>query len=190
MDFVYKYLFDAMWLAFVVYWWAMSKNVKTASRVEPVWSRALRLLAMICVLYLFFVPRMPISMLSRRFIPLSATSFWIGAALTAAGISFSIWARYHLGRNWSRAVTVMQEHELITNGPYRLARHPIYTGILLALTGSAIALGEWRGLLAVALLFFILLYKLTLEEKWMRETFGNSYEAYAKRTSALVPFLI
>jgi Phospholipid methyltransferase len=87
-------------------------------------------------------------------------------------------------------VTVKQGHELMTSGPYALVRHPIYTGLLLAFLGSAVARGEWRGLLAVALVFGMLWSKLRLEEKWMGAQFGESYEAYSRRVSALVPYII
>jgi protein-S-isoprenylcysteine O-methyltransferase Ste14 len=82
---------------------------------------------------------------------------------------------------------VKEGHELITSGPYALVRHPIYTGLLMALAGTAIAQGEWRGLLAAALVFGALWRKLRLEEKWMRSRFGESYEAYSRRVAALVP---
>lgn len=109
--------------------------------------------------------------------------------MTAGGLLFSVWGRRHLGRNWSRAVTVKQDHELITSGPYALVRHPIYTGLLLGILGSSVALGQWRGLLAFALVFIALLNKLRLEEQWMRAQFGETYVTYTRRVSALVPYL-
>ena len=116
--------------------------------------------------------------------------FWVGSAITMGGLLFSIWARNHLGNNWSQAVTIKEGHELITSGPYAIVRHPIYTGLLLAFLGSAIALGKWRGLLAVVLVFAVLWHKLRLEEKWMRAKFGNSYESYSQRVKALLPFIL
>jgi len=92
--------------------------------------------------------------------------------------------------NWSQAVTLKEDHELITSGPYALVRHPIYTGLLIAFAGSAIARGEWRGLLAVALVFVALWRKLKLEERWMRSHFGEAYETYSRRVSALLPYVI
>ena len=93
-------------------------------------------------------------------------------------------------KNWSQAVTVKEGHELITSGPYALVRHPIYTGLLLAFVGCAVARDEWRGLLAVALVFVALWRKLRLDEQWMRAQFGESYEAYSRRVAALVPHVI
>ena len=83
-----------------------------------------------------------------------------------------------------------EDHEFITSGPYALVRHPIYTGLLLAIVGCALARGEWRGVLAVALVFGALWQKLKLEEKWMRVQFGESYEAYSRRVAALVPHIL
>ena len=96
----------------------------------------------------------------------------------------------HIGRNWSGTVTFKEGHELVTTGPYALVRHPIYTGLLLAFIGSAVGRGEWRGVLAVFIAFLALWRKLRLEERWMREQFGDAYDAYARRVAALVPYLI
>ena len=95
-----------------------------------------------------------------------------------------------LGRNWSGVVTVKQDHELIRSGPYRYVRHPIYTGLLIAFAGSAIARGEWRGILALAIVFAALWRKLRLEERWMIETFGDAYLRYRAEVRALIPFVL
>ena len=109
--------------------------------------------------------------------------------MLAAGIAFAVWARHYLGRNWSGTVTVKQDHELIRSGPYRLVRHPIYTGLLLAILGTAVAFGEWRGLLAFALLTGSLLLKLRVEERFMGESFPNEYARYRAEVPALIPFV-
>ena len=108
---------------------------------------------------------------------------------TAAGLLFTVWARIHIGRNWSGTVTIKEGHELITSGPYAIVRHPIYAGLLLAFVGSGLARGEWRGVLAVVIAFLALWRKLRLEERWMREQFGPAYQAYSQRVAALIPFL-
>jgi protein-S-isoprenylcysteine O-methyltransferase Ste14 len=101
---------------------------------------------------------------------------------------FSVWARVHLGGNWSGIVTIKHDHELIASGPYAIVRHPIYTGLLVAFIGSAMARGEWRGVLAVLIAWVALWRKLRLEERWMGERFGQQYEAYCRRVPALLPF--
>jgi protein-S-isoprenylcysteine O-methyltransferase Ste14 len=85
-------------------------------------------------------------------------------------------------------VTIKEGHQLVTTGPYAIVRHPIYTGLLLAIAGSAIAIGEWRGVLAVVVAFASFLHKLRLEERWMRQQFGEAYRSYCRRVPALLPF--
>jgi protein-S-isoprenylcysteine O-methyltransferase Ste14 len=114
----------------------------------------------------------------------------MGAALTIAGLLFAVWAREHLGRNWSHSVTIKQGHELITTGPYTAVRHPIYTGILIGFLGMAIAISQVRGFIAFALMFLGFWVKLRLEEQWMRTQFGESYATYSQKTAALVPYLL
>jgi protein-S-isoprenylcysteine O-methyltransferase Ste14 len=184
-----RHLFPLMWLAFIAYWLVMATNVKSDARREQAGSRRQRLIVMVLVILLFCFPRLRLSVLDRRFLPASIWWFWIGAAVTASGLLFSVWGRRYLGRNWSRAVTIKKDHELITGGPYTLVRHPIYTGFLMGLFGSALALGEWRGLVAVGLVFIELLRKLRLEEQWMRLQFGESYENYSRQVRALLPYI-
>jgi protein-S-isoprenylcysteine O-methyltransferase Ste14 len=190
MQYIYHYLFEAMWIIYLIYWWTMSRDVKVTIRTESSLSRLTRSVSIILAALLLYFPKLPISFLDLRFLPLSNLCFWIGAIITAGGLYFSVWARRYLGKNWSQAVTIKEDHELITNGPYALVRHPIYTGFLFGFIGTSIAVGEWRGMIAVALVFGALLYKLKLEEKWLREQFGDSYEIYCLRVSALVPFII
>ncbi len=190
MSLLYNYLFPAMWISYFTYWWAMSRNVKVTERSESAPSRLIRMVAIVGAFALLWLPAVPLPLLNRRFLPLSDWCFWTGAAITAGGLLFSVWGRRHLGANWSQAVTVKQDHELITSGPYALVRHPIYTGLLLGFFGSAVARGEWRGVLAVAMVFAALWHKLRLEEKWMHAQFGEHYEAYSRHVSALLPYII
>ena len=159
-------------------------------RNEAVMSRTVRLVLIACAVVLLCLPSVPLPLLDQRFLPVGGLWFCIGAAITAGGLVFSVSARRHLGKNWSQAVTVKEGHELITSGPYGLVRHPIYTGLLLGFLGSAVARGQWRGLIAIALVFVVLWRKLRLEEKWMRTQFGETYEAYSQKVAALVPYFI
>jgi protein-S-isoprenylcysteine O-methyltransferase Ste14 len=186
----YRYLFPALWLGWVAYWWVHARDVKAAARREPLASRLSHIVPLMVAVYLLWVPSLPVPVLGERFLPWAPWTFWAGAALTAAGLLFSIWARHELGRNWSGTVTIKQGHELVTSGPYALVRHPIYTGLLLAFAGSALARGEWRGVLAVLLAFWALWRKLGIEERWMREQFPDAYTAYAGRVAALLPFVL
>jgi protein-S-isoprenylcysteine O-methyltransferase Ste14 len=186
---VHRCIFLAMWVGYFAYWQVVSKNVKATERREPRASGLARL-TLIIVSILLWLGWVPVPLLNRRFLPESEWSFWAGAAITAGGLLFSVWARRHLGTNWSRAVTVKKDHELITSGPYALVRHPIYTGLLTAIVGCALALGAWRAIVGLVLIFVALWRKLSLEERWMHEQFGETYEAYARRVKALVPFVL
>jgi len=128
--------------------------------------------------------------LGERFLPDAPATYWSGFAIVVLGLAFTVWARIVLGRNWSGIVTVKQDHELVTTGPYRWVRHPIYTGLLFAFAGSAIARGEWRGVLAVVIVLAGFWRKLKLEERWMIETFGDAYLRYREKVRALIPFVL
>ena len=186
---VYQTLFPALWLAWVAYWCLMSGNVKRSSRREPLGSRLLHIVPLGFAFLLLGLDETPVPWLDARVFPWALWEFWSGALLTAAGLLFAVWARRHLGRNWSATVTVKEDHALVESGPYALVRHPIYSGLLLAFIGSALALGEWRGLLAVLIVLWALWRKLQLEELWMLEQFGERYRAYRQRVRALIPFL-
>lgn len=186
----YRYAFPAMWLSWVVYWWVASRDVKTTVQRESLPSRLAHIIPLSIAVFLYSWQRVRIPWLAERILPLSEGSFWIGAFLTAGGLLFAVWARLHLGRNWSGSVTIKEGHDLVTSGPYALVRHPIYTGLLLALLGSTLALGDWRAVLAFALSVGALWRKLRVEEHWMRQQFGDAYQAYAQRVAALIPFVL
>lgn len=110
-----------------------------------------------------------------------------GLALTIAGCVFAIWARITLGANWSGRATVKQNHELITRGPYSLARHPIYTGLTVALAGTALAGGEWRCMAGLAVILFGFMTKMAQEERLMMQAFPEAYPRYRQQVKALIP---
>ena len=121
------------------------------------------------------------------FIPPPALG-WVAATLTALGTIFGIWARVHLGRNWSSAPAVKEGHELVTSGPYAYVRHPIYTGIILAAFGFALTGALFGvGVLVIACVMF--LRRIGKEERIMLELFPDAYPAYQARTKRLIPFV-
>ncbi|MGA7915166.1 MAG: isoprenylcysteine carboxylmethyltransferase family protein [Candidatus Acidiferrales bacterium] len=186
----YESFFPVVWIAFLIYWQIKAINTKTTQRLESVGSRILRVFIFLIAIVLLSITRIPLPWLYVQLWPLGLLPFWLGAAVTFAGLLFAVWAREHLGRNWSRSVTIKQDHELIATGPYAVVRHPIYTGILTGFLGMAIAIAQVRGFIAFVLVFLALWLKLRMEEKWMRTQFGEAYATYARQTAALVPYLL
>src|SRR5579863_1340345 len=184
----YESFFPVVWIAFLLYWNIKAVHAKTTQRLEPLVSRILRLLTYLIAILLLSIPRIPLPLLYVQLWPSGYWPFWMGVNI--GGLLFAVWAREHLGSNWSRSVTIKQGHELITTGPYAVVRHPIYTGILAGFLGMAIAISQVRGFIVVVLIFFVFWLKLRMEEKWMRSQFGETYATYARQTAALVPYLL
>jgi protein-S-isoprenylcysteine O-methyltransferase Ste14 len=186
----YDWLVAAMWVAWLVYWRLAARGVKAAQRKESSASRAAFVVPVIVAVVLLFPQMLPGGFLCGRFLPAGTVLTIFGTAVVAAGLAFSVWARVHLGRNWSGTVTLKQDHELIRSGPYRFVRHPIYTGLLFAFAGTAVVRGEWRGLLAVAFFLAAVWRKSRLEERWLGELFGDAYARYRAEVAALIPWLL
>jgi protein-S-isoprenylcysteine O-methyltransferase Ste14 len=113
----------------------------------------------------------------------------VGVVLSALGIGLAIWARTYLGRNWGMPMSRKENPELVTSGPYAYVRHPIYTGMLIAMLGSAIGVTPfWSIPLVLFGLYFV--YSARKEEKLMMEQFPEQYAAYMRRTKMLMPFIL
>jgi protein-S-isoprenylcysteine O-methyltransferase Ste14 len=119
----------------------------------------------------------------------SVTLAAIGALLFACGIALAVWARLHLGRNWGMPTTQRAEPELVTSGPYRFVRHPIYTGLLTAMLGTA-PVDNLLGLIVVAVLVAYFYYCGIIEERNLTAAFPEAYPEYMSRTKMLIPFLL
>jgi len=189
MHYIYRYLILVLWVVWVLYWKLAAINVKLTTRRESIRSRITHIAPLVAAFLLLSWPDEWGSILFQTFLPQSYLTFWTGTALVVMGLGFTVWARLVLGRNWSGTVTIKKDHELVQAGPYRWVRHPIYTGLLLAFFGTALALGEWRGLLACCLALAAFVIKLRIEERWMTELFGPAYLHYQKRVRRLVPLV-
>jgi len=188
----YQHFFYAIWLLWMIFWLVLALTVKVTVRRQAALPRLLNLALLYGAAALLAGPFVPVPWLTVRVLPGSQWKIWcaLGAALTLLGVLFTIWARLYLGRNWSAVAAVKADHELITCGPYRWVRHPIYSGLLLAFVGTALAVGQWRGVLAVALALVAVAHRIIVEERFMRQEFGTGYDVYAQRVRALVPGLI
>ena len=175
-----------MWGIWLLYWIVSASGVKRARLRELPASRLMHVLPVIVGAVLIVGPNMRAMKYAT---PLVGPLQWVGFGLVTAGLAFAIWARWHLGANWSAKITVKEDHELIRTGPYGWARHPIYTGLLTAVLGTAIAVGRWPALLGVAIIAASYIRKLRIEEHRMREVFGEQYVRYQAEVSALIPFV-
>lgn len=188
----YQLFFVTVWWAWIIFWFVFSRNVKATVRRQAVLPRLVDAALLICVFVLLWAQRLPVPGLMQRFLPGTQWQLWVplGAVLTLVGLLFTVWARVRLGRNWSGVITVKADHELVTGGPYGLVRHPIYSGLALAIIGTALAIGQWRGVLAIALAFIVFVERMIVEERFMRQQFGAAYDDYALRVRAFVPGVI
>ena len=114
---------------------------------------------------------------------------WPAVALAGLGFALTWWARLHLGRFWSAAVTLKADHTLIRSGPYGVTRHPIYSGLLLAVAATALLRDSLTGAIAVGLVAIGLIMKLRQEEEFLERQFGAAYRAYKCDVPALIPLL-
>jgi protein-S-isoprenylcysteine O-methyltransferase Ste14 len=175
------------WAAWLAYWMKASSWTKQTVKREDRLSRTLQSIPLIagCLLIVW-----PNASASRNSANVSFDRLqWIGLAVVVAGLLFSVWGRRHLGPNWSVSVTLKDGHELVRSGPYALVRHPIYSGCLLAIAGSALVCEEPRGAIGFALIFASLAYKVRVEEQWLADYFGDPYRTYRREVRALVPWL-
>jgi protein-S-isoprenylcysteine O-methyltransferase Ste14 len=183
-------LIEIAWIVFCAYWFIMAFGVKRAVKRQSWSSRLLHIVVGVVAYMLLFAQHVNWGPLSIRFVPDERAWVIAGVALTYAGVALAIWARAILGGNWSATVTVKQDHSLVRRGPYSAVRHPIYSGLLLAGLGTALAIGEVHSLLAVVIGVAGFYAKSKLEERFMIEEFGKAYEEYRQRTWALVPFVL
>ncbi len=169
------------WIIFWVYWLASSFGVKEG-RAD--WRRiplnGLSALSVVLLVRVFRGGSLAVH---------SPVLGAVGAVVFASGIALAIWARVHLGRNWGMPMTQKAEPELVTSGPYRFVRHPIYTGLLAALLGTALVT-NLIGLVIVVVLGGYFYYSASVEEKNLIATFPTAYPAYRRRTKMLVPFVL
>lgn len=189
MHTVYLLTIPLLWTAFGISLLLPISDQKPGFRHE---SRASWLIHNVPIIFTFFLvglPHLPGGFLSGRFLRWHPANFWIGASLVLAGLGLATCARLALRGNWSIAVEVKQRHELVCSGPYRWVRHPIYTGLLLAFAGTALTIGQWRGIVGLLIVYVTLRLKSRLEERYMLDTFGDRYRQYQREVPALVPFL-
>ncbi|HEY2327181.1 MAG TPA: isoprenylcysteine carboxylmethyltransferase family protein [Gaiellaceae bacterium] len=179
---VVEVIFIVGWASFWLYWIAAAFSMK---RGRVSWSREFRIRAVIIAIAIVLVR---LGVFRGHGITTDPLRTGIGLGLFAVGLCFAIWARLYIGRNWGTPMTQKLDPELVTNGPYRFVRHPIYSGILIAGVGTTVAL-NWSWLAAFALAGIYFIYSAIIEERYLAELFPSDYPAYKRTTKMLVPFI-
>ena len=178
------------WIIFIVVWLLGAVSTKRTIYRESSAERARYWLVLVIGYFLVIESSVLPSPFDWLVIPHTTSSAWVGASLCVSGLMFAIWARVILGRNWSGVITLKEGHELIERGPYRVVRHPIYTGILAMFAGTAIAMGSFGGFLGLLLVFVSFWLKLKREEDLMLKHFPDEYAVYQRRVKRIIPFLV
>lgn len=175
------------WYALALYWGASAFRVKSTKAIEPLAARLYTACLAAAAFALLFSDSLHVGRLGERFLVRDPWLQAVGTSLTCLGVAVAIWARWSLGRNWSAEVSLKADHQLIRSGPYAYVRHPIYGGLLLAVIGTALVVGEWRGLLAILIMAVGHVLKAKREEAVMTAAFGDQYEEHRRRTGFLLP---
>jgi len=181
--------FRVAWGLFGLVWLAGAGSSKRAVRREGILNAIVHGSLLKLAFLLLFLP-LRFNHLDARFLPEAGAIALCGLVLSAGGLAFATWARLKLGRNWSSRVTVMKDHCLIRQGPYRFVRHPIYSGLLLAMAGTAIGFGRVSCLFGLPLAFLAFWIKARTEEEFMISEFGAQYTRYQKEVKAFLPGLV
>lgn len=178
-----------LWVVWGIVWLLWAMRVKPTQQRESVSSRLSYTVVTAAGFWVIFAGDVPQGWLRIRLWHANLWTEVLGVAITAAGLAFAIWARFYLGTNWSGAVTVKVDHQLVRSGPYRWVRHPIYFGMILAMAGTAMERRQVRGIIAVLLLYVGFKIKSKIEERTMIATFGTQYDDYSRTTGGILPKL-
>jgi protein-S-isoprenylcysteine O-methyltransferase Ste14 len=177
----------ASWAVFAVTWAIAALFVKrTAVRS---WGGGRLLLWIVAPMLFWMAVRSQSLGTGWRWTP-TLSSEWLAAMIVLLGLGVCLWARFTLGGNWSGAVTLKEDHELIERGPYRYVRHPIYSGFLLMALGTAILHARGSELLFCGLLLLGFWFKLRAEEALLTRHFPEAYPQYRRRVKALIPHVL
>ena len=185
-----KIIISACWGVFVVVWVLAAIFTKRTVYHQSGAQRLRYLIPIVLGWFLIFRGYRLGSPFNVHIIPETDAILVAAAILCLCGLGFCLWARAVLGRNWSGTITLKENHELIVRGPYRLVRHPIYTGLLAMLIATAMEQGHIAGMIGLALTFISFWIKLNNEEELMRAQFPDQYAAYQERVKRIIPFIL
>src|SRR5215471_12528710 len=180
----------ACWIVFITIWLLAAASTKRAVYRESGAERLHYWLLFVSACLLLFYGRELPYPLDLRIIPHATLVAWVAPSLCVAGLAFALWARVTLGRNWSGVVTLKEGHELVQRGPYRVVRHPIYTGMLIMSFATALVQSHLAGFAGVLLMFASFWIKLGREEGLMLQQFPERYAAYQQHVKRIIPFVL
>ena len=178
-----------LWIALVLVWVVSTFRTKRTIKSQSSAWQFLYTVIIVVGVYSIFAKQIGIPWLDIQLFSVTVPTAFVGLLAVLTGVTFSVWARLMLGGNWSNSVTVKENHTLILRGPYRIVRHPIYSGILLGMLGSALQRGSIRRFLGVLICGFSFWLKSRVEERFMVQSFGGEYLQYRHKVKALAPFI-
>jgi len=179
-----------IWIGFFAYWIFSAVRDRAPYKRRSSRFSVLTLAAVPAILWLIIVGQFAPWLLAARFLPDTLVVNVAGILITLCGAGFAIWARIHLGKNWSGQPAIRVDQKIVRTGPYSIVRHPIYTGLLIGIAGTAIATGSVTALCILVIIFVVFVLKSRIEEKFLREEFGEEYERYRREVKGLIPFVI
>jgi protein-S-isoprenylcysteine O-methyltransferase Ste14 len=184
---IWSYLIGGPWIVFCAYWVVGALRTRRAVRHESWASLSVFFFLAVCGFALLFTSLGDIGVLGHLVVPRTYTVAITGVALTWMGLALALWARWHLGQYWSASVTLKEDHKLIRTGPYAHFRHPIYSGIVLAAVGGALAIDLWRCVAGVSLIVLGYWMRARKEESLLAAQFGEAFKEHCRHTGFLIP---
>jgi protein-S-isoprenylcysteine O-methyltransferase Ste14 len=185
----WRYLIEGPWIIFIAYWLIGALKTLRTEKKEPfAWRYGIMALEVLGF-FVVFNDDADIGVLGQRFMHRNFPVAVAGVVMIWLGIALALWARWHLGQYWSGRITIKEGHKLIRTGPYARLRHPIYSGLDLAVIGSAIALDRWRCVLGVCVIILGFWIKAKREEAMLNAQFGEEFKEHGFQTGFLLPRL-
>ena len=186
----YWTIISCCWVVFWVFWTVSGLRIHAPRRKASLAFTILNTALLYAGFVLVLVGRQINGPLAIRLTSEAAYGYIAGTVFAVAGVALAVWSRRVLGSNWSGAVRITEAQRLVQTGPYAFVRNPIYSGIALAVLGTALVAGTIGGLVGFALVVASLWQKGRLEERFLLAEFGEAYAAYQQKVKFLIPFVV
>lgn len=186
---LWDYLTKGPWIVFAIYWTIGALRTCRTAKRESFAARYGVMAIEVLGFYLLLSHDAAIGFFGNRVLTRTSDLRLLGVILVWAGIGLALWARWHLGQYWSGRITIKEGHQLIRTGPYARLRHPIYSGLILAVVGTAIEIDQWRAVASIGIVTLGFWIKGRREESMLRQQFGTEFDEHRKHTGFLLPGL-